>query len=265
IQAIEMAMTEGHPCFVANNGRIGFDAMDCRAYAPEAGAPVKLVWLAAHHSHTIFACNRELTYEKLLEQELAAADRERFERLLRDQALDPRDYRLIPVHPWQWFNKLATTFAPDIATRNLICLGYGSDRYRAQQSIRTFFNTDRPQRHYVKTALSILNMGFMRGLSPYYMSTTPAINDFIQDLVEQDPYLAQTGFSILREVAGVGYTSACFEEATDRNSPYRKMLSALWRESPLPRLREGQRPMTMAALLHVDREGRPLLPELIRA
>src|SRR5690606_33233454 len=84
-QAIEMAMTEGHPCFVANNGRIGFDAMDCRAYAPEAGAPVKLVWLAAHHSHTIFACNRELTYEKLLEQELAAADRERFERLLRDQ------------------------------------------------------------------------------------------------------------------------------------------------------------------------------------
>ena len=46
--------------------------------------------------------------------------------------------------------------------------------YRAQQSIRTFFNPDRPERHYVKTALSIQNMGFMRGLSPAYMAATPA-------------------------------------------------------------------------------------------
>ena len=36
-QAIEAAMTEGHPGFVANNGRIGFGLADHEAYAPEAG------------------------------------------------------------------------------------------------------------------------------------------------------------------------------------------------------------------------------------
>ena len=33
------AMTEGHPGFVANNGRIGFGLDDHEAYAPESGAP----------------------------------------------------------------------------------------------------------------------------------------------------------------------------------------------------------------------------------
>ncbi|MDI1279312.1 IucA/IucC family protein [Methylobacter sp.] len=61
-----------------------------------------------------------------------------------------------------------------IAARHLVCLGFVEDVYLAQQSIRTFFNTSHPHKRYVKTALSILNMGFMLGLSPYYMSTTPA-------------------------------------------------------------------------------------------
>ncbi|TCO45475.1 IucA/IucC family protein [Kribbella antiqua] len=38
-QTIEAAMTEGHPCFVANNGRLGFGATDYRAFAPETGKP----------------------------------------------------------------------------------------------------------------------------------------------------------------------------------------------------------------------------------
>jgi len=43
------------------------------------------------------------------------------------------------------------------------------------------------------------------------------------------------------------------------------MLSALWRECPLPQLREGEQLMTMTALLHLDNEGRSLLAALIRA
>src|SRR3954447_8416488 len=45
-QTIEAAMTEGHPCFVANNGRLGFGLTDYLAYAPETGAGVQLTWIA---------------------------------------------------------------------------------------------------------------------------------------------------------------------------------------------------------------------------
>jgi siderophore synthetase component len=264
-QEIETAMTAGHPAFIANNGRVGFDAQDYLAYAPETGAPIKLVWLAAHRRHAQVATASDLDYEQLIEGELGAAGVAAFNRELERQGLDPQDYLFMPAHPWQWFNRLTSVFAPDIAERDLVCLGYGPDIYRAQQSIRTFFNLSHPHKHYVKTALSVLNMGFMRGLSADYMQTTPAINDWIRSLVERDPFFSARGFGILRELAGMGYRNPRFDQALPKHSPYRKMLAALFRESPVPRIKRGQRLTTMAALLHRDRDGVALLPQLIQA
>nr|WP_297352803.1 IucA/IucC family siderophore biosynthesis protein [uncultured Caldimonas sp.] len=263
-QTLEASMTEGHPGFVANNGRLGFDALDYPAYTPEAGARFEVVWLAVHREHATFASTSDLPYEQLLAEELGESNVRRFEQRLQEIGADPADYVFMPTHPWQWFNKLAIGFAAEIAQRHIVCLGYSEDRYAAQQSIRTYFNVDRPHRRYVKTSLSILNMGFMRGLSPYYMSGTPAINEWLRERLKDDPWLRANGFAMLHEVASVGYRNRYYEAATPRTNPYRRMLSALWRESPLTLLRGQERLMTMTALLHVDHEGQALLPELIR-
>ncbi|MEU6008002.1 IucA/IucC family siderophore biosynthesis protein [Streptomyces sp. NPDC047453] len=262
-QDIESGMTEGHPCFVANNGRLGFGVHEYLSYAPETASPVRLVWLAAHRSRAAFTAGVGIEYEAFLREELGAETVERFHARLTGQDLDPVDYLLIPVHPWQWWNKLTVTFAAEIARRHLVCLGEGDDEYLAQQSIRTFFNRTNPHRHYVKTALSVLNMGFMRGLSAAYMEATPAINDWLAQLIADDPALKSTGLTIIRERAAVGYRHLEYEEATDRYSPYRKMLAALWRESPVPSLRDGESLATMASLLHVDHEGASFAGALI--
>ncbi|GHH83124.1 hypothetical protein GCM10018793_44440 [Streptomyces sulfonofaciens] len=262
-QAIETGMTEGHPCFVANNGRLGFGVHEYLSYAPETASPVRLVWVAAHRERAAFWAGTGVGYEALLRAELGEAALIRFAAALRGQGLDPDDYLLIPVHPWQWWNKLSVTFAAETATRRLVCLGEGDDSYLAQQSVRTFFNTSDPAKHYVKTALSVLNMGFMRGLSAAYMAATPAINDWLAELVDGDEVLRATGLTVLRERAAVGYRNLEYEAATDRHSPYRRMLAALWRESPVPGLRDGERLATMASLLHTDRTGASLAAALI--
>ncbi|MET8838010.1 IucA/IucC family siderophore biosynthesis protein [Micromonospora sp. NPDC004540] len=262
-QQIETAMTEGHPCFVANSGRIGFGVHDHHRYAPEAGRPVRLLWLAAHRDHTTFTCAADLDYDTHVRAELGEETLAGFARTLTGLGLDPADYLLLPVHPWQWWNKLAVTFAGEVARRHLVPLGEGPDEHLAQQSVRTFFNVTDPTRHYVKTALSVLNMGFMRGLSAAYMEHTPAINDWLADLIAADPVFRRTGLSIIRERAAIGYRHRQFEAATDRYSPYRKMLAALWRESPVPGLKPGRRLATMASLLHVDRAGRSFAGALI--
>ncbi|OQQ16484.1 IucA/IucC family protein [Streptomyces sp. M41(2017)] len=262
-QAIETGMTEGHPCFVANNGRLGFGVHEYLAYAPETASPVRLVWLAAHRSRAAFTAGVGIAYESFVRDELGAETVERFAGTLSGQGLDPEDYLLIPVHPWQWWNKLSVTFAAEVAQRHLVCLGEGDDEYLAQQSIRTFFNTSHPEKHYVKTALSVINMGFMRGLSAAYMEATPAINDWLAQLIENDPVLKSTGLSIIRERAAVGYRHLEYEAATDRYSPYRKMLAALWRESPVSSLQEGESLATMASLVHVDHEGASFAGALI--
>ncbi|MEW2446153.1 IucA/IucC family siderophore biosynthesis protein [Streptomyces parvulus] len=262
-QAVETGMTEGHPCFVANNGRLGFGIHEYLSYAPETARPVRLVWLAAHRSRAAFTAGVGIEYESFVRDELGEETVDRFHGVLRERGLDPADYLFIPVHPWQWWNKLTVTFAAEVARGHLVCLGEGDDEYLAQQSIRTFFNASHPDKHYVKTALSVLNMGFMRGLSAAYMEATPAINDWLARLIEGDPVLKGTGLSIIRERAAVGYRHLEYEQATDRYSPYRKMLAALWRESPVPSLREGETLATMASLVHVDHEGASFAGALI--
>ncbi|GGU87375.1 hypothetical protein GCM10010275_24150 [Streptomyces litmocidini] len=254
-QAIETGMTEGHPCFVANNGRLGFGVDEYRAYAPEAASGIRLIWLAARRDRATFTAGADIEYEAFVRAELGDAAVDGFAATLAGRGLDPADYLLVPAHPWQWWNKLSVTFAAEVAQQRLVYLGEGDDTYLAQQSIRTFFNSSDPAKHYVKTALSVLNMGFMRGLSAAYMEATPAINDWLHGLVEADATLKAARFSIIRERAAVGYRHLEYEAATDRYSPYRKMLAALWRESPVPSLAEGERLATMASLLHLDHTG----------
>jgi siderophore synthetase component len=262
-QTVEAAMAEGHPCFVANSGRLGFGADDYLAYAPEAAEPVRLVWVAVRRDRSVFPTCADVERDELFAAELGAATIARFAETMRGLGLDLDDYHLMPVHPWQWRNRVAVTLAADVARRDVVCLGNGEDDYRAQQSIRTFFNVSRPDRHYVKTALSVLNMGFLRGLSANYMEATPAVNDWVAGVVDRDELLRGTRFRILREVAAVGYRSEHYEAAAPKGSPYLKMLAALWRESPVPRLRAGERVVTMAALLHVDRGGDSFASALI--
>ncbi len=263
-QSIEQAMTEGHPCFVANNGRIGFDSGDYRSYAPEAGNSFNLMWLAAHRRRAVYAGVDELGYEVLIAQELDAASRERFESTLRARELDPDDYLYMPIHPWQWFNKLASVFAAEIAGGDLVCMGYGADHYLAQQAVRTLFNVSNPEKRYVKSALSILNMGFMRGLPLYYLGTAPTMARWLEGLLYSDPYIEETGFRMLSEIASISYVNPHFKEFGPHND-YNKMLASLWRESPLSVMQNGQQAMTMAALLHIDDEGQALVSEIIRA
>ena len=262
-QTIERSMTEGHPGFVANNGRLGFGIADYRAFAPEAGAPVHLEWIAVRRDKAVFTSVDGRPYRNHLDAELGASAVEYFDAEVRALGLDPEHYLLMPVHPWQWDNKLAVTFAAELAQQRIVHLGIGADSYQAQQSIRTFFNTVSPEKCYVKTAMSVLNMGFMRGLSPEYMKATPAINDWLSNLIRGDATLQQSGLKLIREVAAIGYHNDHYEAAAAKDSPYRKMLSALWRESPLTLLAEGQQLATMASLLHVDSAGKPVVSALI--
>ena len=277
-QTVESELFLGHPVFIANRGRIGFDVADYAAYAPEAAEPFRLVWLAARRELTERAFCADLSYEQLLEEELGAAALTGIARHLHERSLTLDEVTLLPVHPWQWKNRIAQLFAGDLARGDLIFLGdlcelVGDDgrgdeqidQYRPQQSIRTFFNVTGPHRRYVKTALSVLNMGFTRGIPSAIVRTACATNDWVRDLVQGDPYLQRLGFRVLREVAIATYRHRGYERASSlRSDSYKEMLAAQWRESPMAMVDRGQRLMSMAALLHVDREGAAFVAELVR-
>jgi len=264
-QTIEITMTEGHPVFVANSGRLGFSASEYPDFAPEAAQPLSIFWIGVRHEYLTFSGMDGLSYETLVEEELGAGQLAAFNDRLSGLGLKPAEYRFLPVHPWQWDNHMAMGFAPAIANRDIVFVGPSVDKYQPQQSIRTFFNRSNPDKRYVKMALSILNMGFLlnRGLSPEDMATTTAFNEWLRDLLAGDPVLTKVGFSLIHEVATVSYRDPWLEAAIAGDSPHKNSVAALWRENPLALAKSGERLMTMAALLHVDTAGKPLIGSLI--
>ncbi|UCA61720.1 GNAT family N-acetyltransferase [Chryseobacterium rhizoplanae] len=263
-QTIEQAMIEGHPAFVANNGRIGYNSIDYKFYSPETGSPFKLLWLAGHRDRTVYAGTKKLDYDTLIQKELGYQTITKFNAIISEKGQNPNDYFFIPVHPWQWFNKLANLFSTEIAKQKLICVGYGPDLYQAQQSIRTLFNLSNPKKLYTKTSLSILNMGFMRGLPAFYLETAPEMAEWLDQLLSNDQYLQKVRFEMLGEVASVSYKNPYFESFGKHNI-YNKMIASLWRESPVAKIKNDEQLMTMAALLHLDKDGNSLLSEIIKA
>lgn len=263
-QTTEAAMTEGHPGFLANNGRIGFGLSDFRTWAPENGKLNRIEWVAVRRELSHLSLGDGLDEESHLGEALSEAERDLFGARIRAAGQDPADFHLMPIHPWQADHRLAITFAADIARGDLLPLGEGLDKHQAQQSLRTFFNHSRTGASYVKVALAVQNMGFLRGLSPKYMRDTPAINDWVADLIACDDTFAAAGFRVLRERAALGYTGDVYHRTKETN-PHRKMLAALWRENPIEQIEPGQRLITMAALLHRDHQGVSLAGELINA
>ena len=104
----------------------------------------------------------------------------------------------------------------------------------------------------------------MRGLPVYYLGTAPEMAKWLENLLGNDIYLNKVRFSMLGEVASISYINPYFENYGKHN-PYNKMIASLWRESPVKYLEKGEKLLSMAALLHIDKNGNALVPELIKA
>lgn len=254
----------GHPWIVANKGRLGFAASDLMRYAPESRARFRLPWLAVQRGLAEFRAIPALSEHALRQRELDAATRGRFARRLTDLGLDPDSYVWLPVHPWQADRVIDGRFGGELAQRRIVHLGTAGDEYLPQQSIRTVTNMSARSRYDVKLPLSILNTSVWRGIPPHCTAGGPVVTRWLHGLFTADEYLSQQARTVfLGEVASV--TVAHPYLSTVAATPYRHLgtLGCIWREPVAAYADPDERVRSLAALLHVDADGRALLAELV--
>ena len=205
---------------------------------PRPASPVRLVWLAAHRDHADVHRRRRpratttLLCGELGEDDPATASRPTLPRP------GPRPGRL-PPHPRPPVAVVEqarrSPSPPRSPSSTWSASGEGDDEYLAQQSIRTFFNATDPEKHYVKTALSVLNMGFMRGPFGRVHGGDPGHQRLAR---RTDRRATRCCASRACRSSASAPPSATATGSTrpppTKDSPYRKMLAALWRESPVP-------------------------------
>ncbi|WP_251734893.1 IucA/IucC family protein [Frankia sp. R82] len=274
---LEGAQT-GHPCLVANKGRIGF-AADVARYSPESHHPFRLVWVAAHPDLAVWSeCTGRTGQSDFLAEELDKPVRARFAAVLAGvlaelaadgtgspgTAAAPTAYVWLPVHPWQWANVIVALFAAELATGRLVQLGEAPDRYVPMQAVRTLANIDRPERRNVKLALMIRNTLVWRGMSAADALAGPAVSRWLLQLRAADPFLRDaSGIQPLPEVAGAAVRHLAYDALPD--APYRlhELLGVLWRDPVDRYLAAGEQARSLAALLMTGSDGRSLVAELV--
>ncbi|MFZ4451573.1 IucA/IucC family protein [Salibacterium aidingense] len=254
----------GHPWITYNKGRIGFSYADYLDYAPEQQQPVRLFWLAVHHTAASFQTAGGWNEERLLEHELTREEREHFRRIVQQAGADPCGYYFMPVHTWQWEHQIITLYADYLADKRLIPLDFSKDEYLPQQSIRTFVNRTNRHKHHVKLPISILNTLVYRGLPSERTRIAPDVTEWVQDIREEDEFLRDIcDIGLLGEIGSIDVAHDRFHSLPGAPYSYLELLGTVWRESIYEALKDEEHPMTLAALLHQDAAGRPLAQELI--
>ena len=248
-----------HPCY---KSRIGFSLDDNRRYGPEFKQPLQLHWIAVHKRNGRMNHSSRTDYQTFIRQELGADEYQRFAAILHQQNKHIDDYLLMPVHPWQWQEQIASLFHSELVSRDIVWLGAGQDSYRAQQSIRTLANHSARDKAYVKLSLSITNTSTSRILAAHTVMNGPIVTDWLHGLIEHDSYAKELDFVILGEVLGVSFNYDVMPES--RKAKAYGTLGAIWRESLHGYLKEGEAAAPFNGLCHMEEGGRPLIDPWIR-
>ncbi|MFE4352402.1 IucA/IucC family protein [Peribacillus butanolivorans] len=254
----------GHPWIAYNKGRIGFGYDDYLKFAPENQEKIQLSWIAVHKTRGAFNSIQTLSYKQLMENELDDETRKVFANRLAEKGLKEEDYFYLPIHEWQWKNVIIQNFTDDLAKGLIVALGNGPDEYLPQQSIRTFVNVSNKNKHHVKLPMSILNTLVYRGLPAERTVIAPKITEYIKNIYNNDSFLKEECKVVLPgEVASLNVDHPYFSKLKNVPYQYLEMLGGIWRESIYSYMEEGEKPITLASLLHVDHGGKPYVESLI--
>ncbi|MGC5327705.1 IucA/IucC family protein [Brevibacillus sp. SYSU BS000544] len=260
---LEGDIIDGHPYHPCYKSRIGFDLADNAAYGPDFKPLMKLIWVAIQKKRAVISSSDELDTQDFFRSELGEEDHKHFVDRLQNQGYDPDEFVFVPIHPWQWREKISTTFFEQIRSGQIVLLGEGTDQYSPQQSIRTLTNRTSPEKAYVKVSLNIRNTSASRILGHHHVENASIVSDWLESVRKNDSYLQdELRVVFLKEVLGVYFADDQLPEVT-QESMYGS-LGAIWRENIQHYLTSDEVAVPYTALYHVGADGIPFIDPWIQ-
>ncbi|SDX06734.1 Siderophore synthetase component [Nitrosomonas eutropha] len=262
--AYETAVFNGHlyhPCY---KSRMGFNLEENQEYTNDFGSLINLTWLAIRRDRAKIYTLDGLNIDKLIADELQQTYLDEFARIIINAGKRVEDYIYLPVHPWQWKEKIVFEYVDDIANGDVIFLGSHTDKYSPQQSLRSLSNQTRKSAHTVKIALSIINTSADRLLSPHNVANSAIISQWLASILQSDLYLKdELRFNFIKEVAGIYDDKSHLPEIVER----RKfgLIGTIWRESIHTYLQPEEFAIPATALCFLDSQNKSVSDDWIAA
>jgi len=258
------ALLTGHPKFLFKKGRRGWGITELQRYAPESGTAFRLHWVAVIRD-ALTTGGQPIDADSLLASALDTEARNELQRRLSERVADPRQYALMPVHPWQWQQWIAPLYPGAIAAGRLVSLGDAGDYFRAQQSLRTLTNATRPVGYDIKLALTVMNTSCYCGIPAHFLLAGPAASAWLAERATTDPELAAAGLAVLAEPAGAVLPHPQYARLPQAPYRYHELTGVIWREAMARKCGADEQPMLLAELMETDAQQRPWLAGFMKA
>ncbi|HAT8673661.1 siderophore legiobactin biosynthesis protein LbtA [Legionella pneumophila] len=245
----------GHPYHPNFRAKMGFIPEEVIRYSPEFNAQVDIPWLAIHRS-VAFTSIDATSYSLLFAQHFAK-EYQLWNYSVQKQQLDPDQYLPLPVHPWQWNNKLQTLASVLINSKQLL-ITEAVQKTKPSMSFRTMMPLDNKGPH-LKLATAIHTTSALRTVSPASVSNSSPLSSWLRQLLTQYQSFEKPLF-LARDLAGINTTHPSISPQN------KKHLAMIVRENPLELIDASQTLVPVAALYAISPVSqRALFVEIIEA
>jgi aerobactin synthase len=253
----------GHPKLILNKGRIGWSPRDLSDFSPENNNKVKFCRVAIRKELLTINHQKDIIFNEISYADIENKEIDNLREKLYEKNIEPESYFIIPVHPWQWENKIKFFFQKDISKKNIVFLSIAGDSYKPHISLRTFSNSNNTHLCDVKLPISILNTSCVRGIPSRYISVASEISEGVESILKQDKFLLESNIDCLKDIAAFSYVDSSYNDI--RNAPYRykEFLGAIWREPSLTKLKKDEKCLMTGALSYLDEDGKSLIGFMI--
>ncbi len=257
------AYLNGHPKLILNKGRIGWSPNDLQVFSPENSNAFRLYRVAIKKNLLTINCQKNRCFDDVISSDLSDLEIDALKEECIDRNIDFDSYYIIPVHPWQWENKIRIFFQNDINSGNIVFLSSTGDFYKPHISIRTFSNCSNRHLYDVKLPISILNTSCVRGIPAHYISVASEISEGVESILKQDQIFLEANTDCLKDVAASSYVAPEYRDIKDAPYRYKEFLGAIWRESSLTKLNQNEKCLMTGSLSYLDKNGNSLVGLLV--
>ncbi|MFX3623867.1 MAG: IucA/IucC family siderophore biosynthesis protein [Ectobacillus sp.] len=261
----EQWVVEGHPLHPGAKTKFGLDVKDVIQYSPEWGAAPQLALAAVAKDYCQVTSIDGQTVTHYLYREHEGLQ-SFVEKSLQGQGLHPKQFELIPVHPWQFNHTLHNLYKEEIDQKRIVpILDYRIDT-QALVSFRSLAPIQKrgEKKHHIKTAVNVQTTSAVRTVSPQSVENGPMLSKIFADIQAKENYF-DGRFVVLQERAGIFYQPTNRELSEDERWKFQANLASILRENPENYINhEEEIPMVAAALIAESPiSGKPVAVELI--
>ena len=174
----------GHPCHPNFRAKMGFNRKEIIQYSPEFNSEVALCWAALHESLAWVSISK-ISYHCLFNNHFPK-EYGLWCKALQLKHLNPDDYYPLPVHPWQWSNKLEK-LVKRLLHNNQFVISSVYQQTKPSMSFRTMMPLTTHSPH-LKLAVGVHTTSSLRTVYPASVDNSSRLSQWMTNLLAQNQY-----------------------------------------------------------------------------